>query len=223
MVACSPSSKFIAAKIVNAINDCKLNDTFPEEIVLTRKVFRDLCHDEDFFVGFDIIDNLVISKPQEKFLGINLRTVVDGNCQVISPVQYGTKTIDIQCTKNDYITHSIRSNLYPSIESRSFTIRKVSPAEERAIEMLREMITEAEFQKYLKYGFILVKGQSGDIYQIFRQERHTKVWRNGQCIEEICVRLKGVPYTDHVVAFKVMIESSEIEFKSFGNVYKLAA
>jgi hypothetical protein len=86
------------------------------------------------------------------------------------------------------------------------------------------MITEEQYRKYLKFGFILVKGQSGLTYQIFRNESHTKVWKNGKIIKEICVRIKdhNIPLTDNVIAFKTIIEASENQFYKMGNVYKMA-
>jgi hypothetical protein len=86
---------------------------------------------------------------------------------------------------------------------------------------LREMISETDFRKYLKYGFVSVKGKKGRIYQIFRDKSHTKVYEDGKLKEEICVRLSTeVPYTDNVIAFKTMIETSEELFRSSGNIYK---
>lgn len=109
-----------------------------------------------------------------------------------------------------------------NIKTRANPVEKISPQEQVALDTLREMVTEKEYRKYLKYGFILVRGKSGDIYQIFRNKSHTKVWRGGKLIEEICVRLRdsGIPPTDNVIAFKVSVETSEEEFKSRGNVYK---
>ena len=93
-----------------------------------------------------------------------------------------------------------------------------------AIETLREEITETEFRKYLKYGFVIAKGQSGKTYQIFRNQDHTKVWKGGKIIEEICVRIKDckIPPTDNVIAFKNMVQIDEEEFRKMGNVYKAA-
>lgn len=108
-------------------------------------------------------------------------------------------------------------------KSRVKLLDDTTKEEDRAIETLREMITEAEFRKFVKYGFILVRGQSGDVYQIFRRQTHIKVWRNGQIIEEVCVSIedRNVPVTDNLIAFKVMIETDENEFKRLGNIYKM--
>jgi hypothetical protein len=96
-------------------------------------------------------------------------------------------------------------------------------SESIALDTLREMIPEQDFRHYLKYGFILVKGASGKLYQIFRSKSHAKVWDHGILVEEVCIRIneKDVPLTDNVIAFKIMIETSEELFKSKGNVYKM--
>lgn len=127
-------------------------------------------------------------------------------------------------------THALRlklcklhGNMTIIVRSRAEFFGAIPRNEWNAIETLREMITEKEFKKYMKYGFILVKGQSGRIYQIFRSKWHTKVWENGQLIEEVCVRIKDkkIPPTDNVVAFKNLIEYSEESFKNLGNVYNM--
>jgi hypothetical protein len=121
--------------------------------------------------------------------------------------------------KFDMLEH-LRKNLIISIKSRACPIPNVSNAEQTAIQTLREMISESEYRRYIKDGFILVKGDSGNIYQIFRDKSHTKVWKNGKVIKEVCVRLKGnIPLTDNVIAFKIMVETSEKIFFEKGNVY----
>ena len=111
------------------------------------------------------------------------------------------------------------------VKSRAITFSGNIPKNEQiAMETLREMVTELEFRKYLKYGFVLVPGRSGDVFQVFRNKSHTRVWRNGEVIEEICVRINSkikVPLTDNVIAFKTMIEADEHEFKKIGNIYKM--
>jgi len=111
------------------------------------------------------------------------------------------------------------------IKSRAQPLYDIKSNEWTAIETLREMVTEMEFRRFLKYGFITVKGKSGNIYQIFRDKAHTKVWQNGKVIEEICVRLRDwmIPRTDNLIAFKIMIETDEEEFRKSGNVYKMVA
>lgn len=129
-------------------------------------------------------------------------------------------------SKQEEFKNRIQSNLIIDVKSRSDAAQYPGETEpeRRALETLREVVTEAEFRKYLRYGFVLVKGESGKTYQVFKNKSHCRVWLNGKLIEEVCVRIKDkeVPLTDNVIAFKTMIEASEADFKKLGNVYKMA-
>lgn len=126
--------------------------------------------------------------------------------------------------KKEQFRRKIRYNLVIRTKTRGGLINGVPKEEWTAIETLREMISEKEFRKYMKYGFLMVEGKSGDIYQVFRNKSHTKVWRSGEVIEEVCVRLDHsykAPPTDNVIAFAMLIQYDESEFKKLGNVYKM--
>jgi hypothetical protein len=128
-------------------------------------------------------------------------------------------------TKRETDRFKLRQNLIPQINVRGDGFNGIIEDHEQiAVETLREEITEQELRKYLRYGFILVKGASGKTYQIFRNSWHTKVWLGGKLVEEICVRLDStskVPPTDNVIAFKHMLETDESEFRQCGNVYNM--
>ena len=130
-------------------------------------------------------------------------------------------TSDIVIDGIKYKLRQLRNNLTIIVKSRADFYDTIPENEWKAIETLREMITELEFRKYLKYGFVLVKGQSGKVYQVYRSRSHTKIWFKGELIAEVCVRLKdmGIPPTDNVIAFKTMIEFSEEDFVKAGNYY----
>ena len=125
----------------------------------------------------------------------------------------------------DVIKDTVKANLCIITPTRGKLIAKnIKASEKTALETLRDMITEKEFRNYLRYGFIVVKGSSGRLYQVFRDNLHTKVWEQGILVEEVCVRIKldtAVPDSDNVIAFKTMIETDENLFKSLGNVYKM--
>jgi hypothetical protein len=126
--------------------------------------------------------------------------------------------------KNAIFLQKLKSNLTIAIKSRADLPNTSDPAERTAMETLRESISETEFRKYLRYGFVLVKGKSGDTFQIFRNRSHTKVWRNGKVIEEVCVRIhydQKVPPTDNVIAFRSIIQADEESFRKLGNVFKM--
>lgn len=117
----------------------------------------------------------------------------------------------------------IKNNLTIIVKSRAPGRRDIQKNEWVAMQTLREMISEADFRKYLKYGFILVTGQSGKTYQVFRNKSHTKVYLKGELLEEICVRIpdSSIPATDSVIAFKTIIETDENHFASLGNRYNM--
>jgi len=128
--------------------------------------------------------------------------------------------------KKEAKKHQLKSNLLILVKSRADNefLKNTPENEKQALETLREEVTEIEFRRYLKYGFVLVKSKSGKTYQIFRNRSHTKVWLNGKVVEEVCVRIKdsNIPLTDNIIAFKTLIEFDEEEFKKLGNVFKMA-
>jgi hypothetical protein len=147
-----------------------------------------------------------------------------------APIEIGSENI-IHTYKGSYnpfdellkVKYKVRNGMTFVVKSRADFYRKVPKNEWTAVETLREMITEREFRKYLSNGFLLVKGLSGRVYQIFRNNKHTKVWDKGELIEEVCVRIrdKDIPPTDNVIAFKTIIETCEEEFRKLGNVYNM--
>ena len=190
-------------------------------------------------------DKYIIEKNNDYFSGFQYPDIKTNSKSFVKRMEYepmsGRIDIDIETvnyTYSDYpfmaspanpsaiLKTQIKSNLTIIIKSRANPIRDIPENERVAMETLREMITETEFRKYLKDGFILVRGRSGRIYQIFRDKDHTKVWEKGKLIEEVCVRIKrslNIPPTDNVIAFRAAILCSENEFKKLGNVYRMAA
>lgn len=100
--------------------------------------------------------------------------------------------------------------------------------EQMALETLRESLTEDEYRRYLKTGFLNVTGRSGRTYQIPRgsgYSPHVVVWERGKKVADICIYLKDdlTPPTDRVIAFKAIIEADEQELWQRGNVFKYQA
>lgn len=125
-----------------------------------------------------------------------------------------------------FTSNKLRQRLWDNMADRRKVrgnlVLAANPQETKALETLRDMISESAFRKYLKYGFLSVTCPDGKTYQLFRDRWHTKVWKSGQLVEEICVRLqRDVPPTDSVIAFKTMLEADIEEFRSIGNVYKM--
>jgi hypothetical protein len=161
------------------------------------------------------------------FVPYHLRHNVSQEVRELSPYSFDPNYeygVELNFNGLRWKLQRLKGNLTIIVKSRADPLKHVSRSESKALETLREMITEIEYRKYLKYGFVCVYGRSGRTYQIFRNKAHTKVWEHGMLVEEICVRINhniDCPPTDNVIAFKTLIEISEHEFRSLGNVYNM--
>jgi len=91
---------------------------------------------------------------------------------------------------------------------------KITDAEIKARETLRDIISEADWRRYATNGYLLVNGASGKVYQVFANHagRHTKVYEKGECKFELCIHSEGVPDSDHVLNCMMMIQNDEADF-----------
>jgi hypothetical protein len=161
------------------------------------------------------------------------RLVDPANVQLIEPTFVnGHIVLDNEYSYTDYFAppgkkEKLKNNLRVVVKSRAtrFNLTGYKPEEKKAVDTLREMISEADFRKYVKYGFVSVDAPSKRTYQIFRNNSHVKVWENGLLIEEICISIldSSIPLTDKVIALIIMILSDESTFRSMGNIYNLRA
>ena len=95
----------------------------------------------------------------------------------------------------------------------------LSPAEQKARDTLRDLLSEADWRGYLTNGFIVVRGPSGRRYQIFRDQRRTVVWGQGRQLATICIHTDAqCPPTDHVLNLKILVELDEDAVWAGGNV-----
>jgi len=120
------------------------------------------------------------------------------------------------------IKERFRRNLTPEILIKRFSLgRAGKPSEGRAREALLQIIGSDRFRRYLKNGFISIKGKSGKIYQIFPGHQMTKVWVNGEHIEDLCVIMvdSSLPPSDSVIMRMLMILDSEEAFRKVANVF----
>ncbi len=159
--------------------------------------------------------NVLSGEPLPEF-GVCIKT---GNYEVRNNLEL----VSAEERHRRMVKWKIKSNLSINIKTRANFYYRYPKSEWVAMETLREMITEQEFRKYLVYGFILVEGQSGKVYQIFRSQDHIKVWEKGNLVEELCVFLSNrqIPPTDKLIAFKTMIEANEKDIKILANVYRV--
>ena len=95
--------------------------------------------------------------------------------------------------------------------------------EVRARETLCRVLGEQKFRSFLKNGFVSVKAKSGLVYQIFPGHDITKVYKDGELTERLCVVLKGgFPPTDSLIMRYLLILNDERDFRKHAishNVY----
>lgn len=112
-----------------------------------------------------------------------------------------------------------QSNLLIKVVSRHDPIRiDATPAELKAQDTLRDMVTERDWRRYATNGFLIVKGKKFH-YQIFKSQKSINVYIKGQLLNKICIHtVKDCPPTDHVINMKILIELDEDRIWSGGNV-----
>lgn len=102
----------------------------------------------------------------------------------------------------------------------SVDFSKSSPSEITALQLLRQLVGKDEFRRYLKYGFVMVRGGSRLRYQIRRNTHTIDVWDDaGKRVASICVYLDGnFPPTDETITRMLMAENDELSLWHRGNV-----
>jgi hypothetical protein len=223
----------VASRIINAFTKIESTDRRVTKLVMPPKAYKALRSELDFNLYIqDIPPDQMLTFARAFKREITLDGVSSGfdtksdlwGARIVLGNRFMALSDEAQIAPMSVsIPYSaFMGGLTVIVKSRARTEFFGSPKEQRAQETLREMISESDFRKYLKYGFILVPGQSGKIYQIFAQGR-TKVWDKGILLSEICIMFKdfGIPPTDRAIALKTLVESSEEEFYRMGNVYKM--
>jgi hypothetical protein len=124
----------------------------------------------------------------------------------------------------DYIVQRRRNRLREVIRNRSFPGIHIKPSrtplfaecdgrELRARETLRRVIGEERWCRFIKNGFISIRGKSGKFYQIFPGHGFTRVYENGVLVNRLCVVLRGnFPDTDSLITRFLMILNDEDDF-----------
>jgi hypothetical protein len=148
----------------------------------------------------------------------------DSNGQLITTRDGIIKWYGESATKEGVFKQKIRRQLTPTIISRSANrgrqFANVTQPEIIALHLLRQMVSDESFKKYLKHGFVTVEGPSGLVYQIIRKSHNMYVWKNGQKVASLCVYLKDntIPPTDEVVAKILICQCDEIDIWRRANI-----
>src|ERR1700680_875070 len=93
-------------------------------------------------------------------------------------------------------------------------------AESRAKVLLREMLSENQYQQLIKFGYLEVSSPSIDnrMYRIPGSGGLVKVYERGCAVMELCLQpAEPLPDGDGVVMHKLMIEGNEQEYLQRAN------
>jgi hypothetical protein len=99
---------------------------------------------------------------------------------------------------------------FHALRGRPSFVDTMNAAEVTALQLLRSLVTPENFRKYLKYGFVTIKGASGLVYNIYRK-RHVCVYDGQNEVASLCVHINAGPPTDEVIAKILMCECNEPE------------
>jgi|SRR6266568_2170856 hypothetical protein len=93
-------------------------------------------------------------------------------------------------------------------------------AESRAKVLLREMLTENQYQQLIKFGYLEICSPTKEnrVYRIPGSGGLVKVYERGSPVEELCLQpAEPLPDGDVVVMHKLMIEGNEQEYLQRAN------
>lgn len=93
-------------------------------------------------------------------------------------------------------------------------------AESRAKALLREMLTENQYQQLIKFGYLEVLSPTivNRVYRIPGSGGLVKVYERGAAVMELCLQpAEPLPDGDVVVMHKLMIEANEQEYLQKAN------
>lgn len=98
--------------------------------------------------------------------------------------------------------------------------REQITAENRARQLLREILAPTEFQQIMKFGYLEVTSPNYDqrVYRIPGAGGLVKVFDRGCAVMELCLQpVEPLPDGDVVVMHKLMIEANEHEYLQRAN------
>ncbi len=122
-------------------------------------------------------------------------------------------------TRADRLRELIRKRSGPAILiGRTPAATKYDEREERARDVLRRVVGDERYRRFLAHGFVSVKARSGRVYCIYPGHQQTLVYQNGRMIERLCVVLRGqFPPTDTLITRYLMLLNDEAGFRKIAN------
>ena len=201
----------------------------PIKYIKEKNIILTLKNQED--IGVFLVKNPFIVKIKEVDISVSYVSDGEENRTLFS--------FYIYCDSYEFVPfkankEKINKILREIIKKRSLSQEKLSgitprikqhmnenEAEKKALDYLRDLISEKEWQTYINKGFLSIRGKSGKNYLVFRNRAHTKVFENKRLVKEICIRTdENCPWTDHVINLKIMIENEEDAIWKNGNIYE---
>lgn len=101
---------------------------------------------------------------------------------------------------------------------------RASAAEKRARLLLRDLLTEAEYQQIEAHGYldIMSPGRQDRFYRIPRDGGRVRVYEHGSLKCELCLRsTRSLPVSDSLVLHKVLIEGNEANYLATANRFSV--
>ena len=189
------------------VRDTNQTKAYPSELRITARSIGEVkMHFDRVIRNFRLTPKSICNAYIRQYQHIPMP---DGYFDYHEPV-YGLSVSDANLINNTLIRVNYRS---------SPIRRNASPAELKAQDTLRDMLTERDWRRYACNGFIIVKGAKGYYYQVFKDQRPIRVYKDGKLIDTICIHTEGsLPPTDHVIHMKVLIELNEDMLWKNGNV-----
>lgn len=97
---------------------------------------------------------------------------------------------------------------------------QASAAESRARLLLRDVLTDAEYQQIITAGYLEIMSPEMEqrVYRSPRDGGRVRMYERGQFVCELCLRpTRPLPQSDLLVLHKLMIEGSEADYLATAN------
>lgn len=136
--------------------------------------------------------------------------------------------IQIKESKKDLMRNKIREQLRPKVSEKSLK-PSFSQDEERARRLLRSLIGEERFKKYLRRGLVVEHGKTGLKYAIRPGHEMIRVYhprKDGKhfLFRRLCIVPKDcdLPPTDSVIMRILLIRNDEFAMQKLANVFPVS-
>jgi hypothetical protein len=100
------------------------------------------------------------------------------------------------------------------------TLGGLLSGEARARALLRDVLTEAEYEQLTRHGYLEVRSPSikHRVYRIPGDMGRVSVYDRGKEVMELCLQpVAALPHSDVIVMHKLMIEANEQEYLATAN------